>query len=253
MTTFPYVGRGVSVGTHGAGQITATSFSVPEGSLEAWRERLRELGGIVRGAGKRFGDVVLTCADPSGLVIDLVANGRDGRPPWVAGGVPEALAIRGLHGVTLSIRDLVPTLELLTDVLEYEIVGEEDRRTRLAVNGDLPGRFIDVLHTPEAPQAVNGLGTVHHVAMAVADAQEQLRVRTELVRLGLDVTEVLDRQYFRSIYFREPGGVLYEVATVPPGFTVDEELPVLGQNLKLPPWEESNRPTIQEGLAPVTH
>jgi glyoxalase family protein len=136
----------------------------------------------------------------------------------------------------------------MTEVLGFEIVNEAPDRTRLAVNGDAPGRVIDVIHAGDAPRGVNGLGTVHHVAMAVGDADEQLRMRAELVRWGAQVTEVLDRQYFRSIYFREPGGVLFEIATVPPGFTVDETLPCLGQDLKLPPWEEPHRAHIEAVL-----
>ena len=121
------------------------------------------------------------------------------------------------------------------------------------------GNIIDVVRTPtptttpDARPGVNGTGTVHHVAMAVADADEQLRMRGELIKLGYAVTEVRDRQYFRSIYFREPGGVLFEIATVPPGFTVDEELPCLGQDVKLPPWEEPHRDAIEAGLPPVSH
>lgn len=135
----------------------------------------------------------------------------------------------------------------------WEVVNEAEGRTRLAVNGDKPGHCLDVIHAPDAPAGVNGLGTVHHVAMAVADSEEQLKMREELIRLGFQVTPVRNRQYFQSIYFREPGGVLYEVATIPPGFTVDEELSALGLDLKLPPWQEPNRPSIERGLASVTY
>jgi glyoxalase family protein len=250
MTTFPYRDQGVRVGHHGAGQITATAFSVPAGSLAAWSSRLRQAGVAVH-EDERFGDELLTLRDPSGLVIELIANRRDGRPPWVASGFSAETAVRGLHGVTLSIREPRPTLALLTEILGYEVVGAAAARTRLAVGEDRPGHFVDVLHTPDAPPAKNGLGTVHHVAMAVDDDDAQLRLRAELVGRGLTVTEVRDRQYFRSIYFREPGGVLYEAATVPPGFTVDEELASLGQGLKLPPWEEPRRAQIETGLARV--
>ncbi len=252
MTTFPYAGQGVPVGTKGAGQITATALSVPAGSLDAWRRRLGERGLAVRDLGARFGKDAIAFADPSGLEIELVADARDARAPWVAEGLDPRVAVRGLHAVTLSIRELAPTLALLTDVLGFEVVGEEDRRTRVAAGSDGPGHALDILHVPDAPRAANGLGTVHHVAMAVADAETQRRVRGELVRYGLQVTEVLDRQYFRSIYFREPGGVLYEVATVPPGFTVDEPLARLGSHLKLPPWEEANRRAIAQALPPVS-
>ncbi len=251
MTTFPYGGQGVRRGRRGAGQVTETAFSVPEGSLPAWRARLVEAGVAVR-EGERFDEEVLAARDPSGLELELIANRRDERAPWVAEGVSEDTAVRGLYGVTLSVREPAPTLELLTGVLGFEVVAEEAGRTRLAVGGNLPGHDFDVVAAPDAPQGVNGLGTVHHVAMAIGDGDEQRDLRDELLARGLKVTEVLDRQYFRSIYFREPGGVLYEVATIEPGFPVDEELSRLGRDLKLPPWEEPHRAEIEKALPGVT-
>jgi glyoxalase family protein len=253
MTTFPYKGWGVPVGRHGSGQVTTTSFSVPEGSLGAWRRRLDDLGIARRDIGERFGDEVLAFQDPSGLVLELVANRHDTRAPWVAPDLSEDAAVRGLYSASLAIRDPGPTIRFLTDVLGWQVVNEAEGRTRLAVNGDAPGHRLDVLHAAEAPAGVNGLGTVHHVAMAVANEDEQLRAREELVRLGVQVTPVRDRQYFKSIYFREPGGVLYEIATLPPGFLVDEDLSSLGVDLKLPPWEEPSRPLIEQGLARVSY
>jgi len=123
----------------------------------------------------------------------------------------------------------------------------------MAVRGDAPGRAIDVVYDADAVQAVNGLGTVHHVAMAIASDDEQLRLRDELIAFGSKVTEVRDRCYFKSIYFREPGGVLFEVATIEPGFTVDEELALLGRDLKLPPWEEQYRAAIETNLPSVVY
>jgi glyoxalase family protein len=251
-TTFPYKDKGVPVGIKGAGQITVTSFSVPAGALDFWKRRLRAAGVAVEDVAPRFGEESLVFRDASGLVIELVGNDRDQRAPWVTDDVGLASAIRGVHSVTLTIRSPAPTIALLTDVLDFEIVGEEPSRTRLAVNGDAPGQTVEIVHASDAPQAVNGLGTVHHVAFAVSDAGEQLRMRAELIRLGYQVTEVRDRQYFQSIYFREPGGVLFEIATVPPGFTVDESLPDLGQGLKLPPWEEPNRAAIERELPIVS-
>ena len=248
MTTFPYKGWGVPVGSHGSGQIGVTAFSVPQESLGFWERRLREHGVPVREAAPRFGEQAIAITDPSGLVLELVAGPNDTRPPWVTVDIDARHAIRGLHSVAMPIRDPRGTLQLLTEVLGFEVVEEDAGRTRLAMAGDLPGRVMDILPAPETPAGVNGLGTVHHVAMAVSDADTQLRMRAELLRLGLQVTEVRDRQYFRSIYFREPGGVLFEIATVPPGFTADETLPCLGQDLKLPPWEEPHRAEIESKL-----
>jgi glyoxalase family protein len=251
MTTFPYKGRGVRIGEKGAGQIGITSFSVPAGSLDFWKTRLRERGVAVQDEPPRFGAPSITFPDPSGLVLEFVAT-ADERRPWTGGDVPAERAIRGVHSVTLPIRAPARTFQLMTEVLGFEIVNEALGRTRLAVRGDRPGRVIEVLHAPDAPTGVNGLGTVHHVAMAIGDAEEQLGMRRELVRWGCQVTDVLDRQYFRSIYFREPGGVLFEVATVPPGFAIDETLPCLGRDLKLPPWEEPNRAAIEAVLPRLT-
>jgi glyoxalase family protein len=235
MTTFPYSGMGVRVGRKGAGQVTATAFSVPIGSLARWRARLEERGIAIVGQELRFGEPVLTCLDPSSLVIELVEAVGDDREPWNGGPLEPSMAIRGLHNATLTIRTVEPTVGLLTGPLGFTVAASEGRRTRVAVAGGGAGRCLDLLESPDAPPAVNGLGTVHHVALAIGTAAEQLALRRTLLGRGLDVTEVRDRQYFTSIYFREPGGVLYEVATVGPGFTVDEDLASLGGSLKLPP------------------
>jgi glyoxalase family protein len=250
-TTFPYRGHGVPTGTKGAGQVVTTSFSVPGESLESWAARLGEHSVEHRRLAARFGDQVLALSDPSGLRFELIAASDDERTPWTAG-LGAGLAIRGLHSVTMMVRRTDPTLELMCGLLGYTVIDEIEGRTRLAVNGEAPGHYIDLLVAPEAEPAVNGIGTVHHVAMAIANDDEQLRLRGELVRTGLDVTAVRDRCYFRSIYFREPGGVLFEVATTRPGFTVDEELASLGRGLKLPAWEEPHRAAIEAGLPPVS-
>ena len=257
MTTFPYKGHGVRTGVHGAGQITATAFSVPTGSLEFWRHRLERFGFSVGPETLRFDERLVAFTDPSGLLIELVANADDDRGPWIPSDATDVVdassAVRGIYAPSLSIRNPDASVRFLTDALGWEVVAEEANRTRLSVNGDLPGRRIDIVHAPDARDAVNGLGTVHHVAMAVDSDEAQLEVRDELLRRGANVTDVRDRQYFHSIYFREPGGVLYEVATIPPGFLIDEDSASLGLDLKLPPWEEKNRQTIESGLAEVSY
>jgi glyoxalase family protein len=252
MTTFPYQRLGVRVGTHGAGQITVTSFSAPEGSLPFWRRRLTEAGISFADDATAFGEEAIRFSDPSGLTLRLVASRNDERRPWLRPGIEDSSAIRGIHGVSLLVRKPEETVAFVQSLMEATVVGEEAGATRLAVNGDVPGRLLEIVRAGDAPAAVNGLGTVHHVAFAVDDADQQLEVRHTLMRRGVPVTEVLDRQYFQSIYFREPNGVLFEVATVPPGFTADEPLPELGTSLKLPPWEEPNRAIIEAGLPKVT-
>ena len=252
-TTFPYRDRGVKVGTKGAGQVTATAFSVPRGSLDAWTRRLRDRGIVVQDAAPRFGDEVMQFSDRSGLVFEMIATDRDARTPWMAAGsgLGASAAIRGLHSVTITVREPVATLELMTGLLGYAIVDEAEGRIRVAAGGDGPGHVIDVAHDERAAPAANGLGTVHHVAMAIASEDEQLRLREELIKAGRKVTDVRDRCYFKSIYFREPGNVLFEVATMQPGFTVDEDVADLGRGLKLPPWEEKNRADIEEHLSAI--
>jgi glyoxalase family protein len=153
----------------------------------------------------------------------------------------------------MTVRSIGATRELMTGLLGYKVIDESASRTRFAAGGDTPGHAIDVVVDPDAEGAVNGVGTVHHVAMAISTDEEQVRLREELLRLGLRVTDVRDRCYFQSIYFREPGGVLFEVATVQPGFTLDEDVASLGRDLKLPPWEEPHRPSIEAQLPAVEY
>jgi glyoxalase family protein len=249
-TTFPYHGRNVRTGVKGAGQVTATSFSVPAPSLQYWASRFEARGLTVREGGTPFGEDAIEVTDPSGLAIELRGTRDDTRKPWTSG-VPAEAAVRGVHSVTLTVQEPAGTVAFMTDVLGFRTVNEAEGRIRLGIAGADPGKIVDIVHDPGVARAVNGLGTVHHVAFAIGTADEQLRVRDDLIARGVNVTDVMDRQYFQSIYFREPGGVLFEVATVQPGFTFDESLPCLGQGLKLPPWEEPNRGLIEAGLAKV--
>ena len=251
-TTFPYRGHGVAVGVKGAGQITTTSFSVPASSLDFWRARLRAAGAAAQDIVTPFHEPAIRVDDPSGLWFHLVGRDDDARTPWTGGGVGTREAIRGLHSVTMVIRSLAETLELMTGLLGFHVADETDRCVRVSAGGDGPGHSIDLLVDADADPAVNGTGTVHHVALAISTADEQRRLRDELLDRGLKVTEIRERCYFQSIYFREPGGVLLEVATVGPGYAVDEEPGVLGRALKLPPWEEPNRADIEAHLPHVT-
>jgi glyoxalase family protein len=250
-TTFPYKNKGVPVGTKGTGQIAVTSFSVPAGSLDAWRRRLTKRGYVVTDMPPRFGEESITITDPSGLVIELIANNADTRVPWTSG-VDDSAAVRGLHSVTLEVRDPKKTVDFMRDLLGFEVVNEMEGRIRVGVNGAGPGKTMDIANSGDAGWSRNGLGTVHHVAMAIGTETEQLNLRGELVGRA-QVTPVRDRQYFKSIYFREPGGVLFEVATMQPGFAVDEPVAQLGTSLKLPPWEEQHRTAIEKLLPNVRY
>ncbi len=252
-TTFPYKTRGVPAGIKGAGQVTVTSFSVPAGSLDRWKARLRARGFTVTDSPPRFGEESIIVADPSGLYIELVATTGDARRPWLAKDIDAASAVRGIHSVTMTIADPAPTLAFMREWFGFEVADEIEGRRRVSVNGVGPGKSVDILTSPDGVRAVNGVGTVHHVAMAIAESSEQLRLREALIRRGIQVTPVMDRSYFQSIYFREPGGVLFEVATTAPGFAVDEAVEQLGSGLKLPPWEEANRADIEAALPPVRY
>ena len=251
-TTFPYKGYGVRVGAKGAGQVVTTAFSVPNGSLEFWRTRLRQASMAFNDIESFFGEPTLGFNDPSGLRFELIAGDRDERAPWAREVAADA-AIRGLHSVQMMVRQAGPSVEFLAKVLGWTVVGSSGNRTRVSAGGNVPGHLIDVIEDNDAKTSVNGLGTVHHVAMAIETAEEQLQLQRELLAAGIGVTDVRDRTYFTSIYFREPGGVLFEVATMKPGFTVDEDASALGRDLKLPPWEESHRPSIEANLAAVKY
>lgn len=252
-TTFPYKGKGVRVGAKGAGQIGSTAFSVPASALPTWRRRLTERGVPFRDVETRFGEDAIHVSDPSGLWFELIGNDSDTRAPWTGNGVGAGEAIRGLHSVTMTVRSRTATVGLMTGLLGYRIVNEAGPRTRLSAGGNGAGHSIDVVENAEAPAGINGLGTVHHVAMAISTDDEQRRLQQELLQMGLRVTDVRDRCYFNSIYFREPGGVLFEVATVQPGFAIDEEKSALGRGLKLPPWEEPYRSDIEAKLPVIEY
>lgn len=251
LTFFPW--PGARPGRRGSGQASTTSFSVPEASIGWWHERLRRLGVAVEQPATRLAEDVLVFYDPDGLRLELVASPvGDDRPPWERGPLPAEHAIRGLAGVTLSEVDAERTAGLLTGTLGFRPLVEEGDRFRFAVGQGGPGAMVDVLGTPGAERGLVAAGSVHHVAWRAPDEQTQLGWRQEIVETGLDVTPVLDRQYFRSIYFREPGGVLFEIATDPPGFTVDEDPAHLGEQLRLPPWLEPDREKLESVLPPLT-
>ncbi len=246
MTFFPWAGA--PQGRIGAGQLTVTSFSVPAASLGYWTERLVAAGVRFEKPENRFGETVLRFPDPDGLRLELVAAGEDHREGWTDGTVPAEDAVRGFHHVTLVVADPSRTARLMTDTLGFRQTGETEGRTRYEAG---PGNTVDVADGTGFPRGTMGVGTVHHVAFRVPDEETQLELREEVAALGYNVTPVLDRNYFRSIYFREPGGVLFEVATNPPGFAVDEEPEHLGETLKLPPWLEPQRDRLEEVLLPL--
>ncbi|MEP0547781.1 MAG: ring-cleaving dioxygenase [Rhodothermales bacterium] len=242
MTTFPW--PNAVPGRAGAGMTAATAFSVPADALDFWMGRFADRALDFDAPTERFGEAVLAFADPDGLPLELVAH--DAAPD----AIPDAHAIRGFHSVTLALADPTPTARVLTDVFGWDDGGEEGGRLRFRAPDGGPASVVDLVQTDERGRP--GAGTVHHVAFRARDDDEQRAWRDALRTAGLHPTEVKDRQYFRSIYCREPGGVLFEIATDGPGFTTDEAAADLGTALKLPPWLESRRDAIAQRLPPLT-
>lgn len=239
-------------GSRGVGQATVTAFSVPERSLGWWVERFAAHGVIHEDPKERLDEEVLTFLDPDGLQLELVAHaGAAEREPWRGGEIPGERALRGFHSVTLTEAELVATAELLASGMGLTRTAEAANRYRFESGSGEPGSRVDLLHVPRGTHGRISAGTVHHVAFRVADDEDQLAWRQRLIGRGLQLTPVLDRQYFHSVYFREPGGVLFELATDPPGFTFDETLEELGRGLKLPPWLEPQRSQIETALPPL--
>jgi glyoxalase family protein len=248
MTFFYWPGQG-SRGRVGPGQMTGLSFSAPPLSLNYWHDRLIRHGITVEHK-NRFGEEVLVFADPDRIPCEIVAVADDNRTGW-AGGIPSAHALRGFHTAELTLRTAGTTEKLLTGEMGYRLVRREDNRARFEAGPGGSGRFIDVISDATTAPGLQGTGTIHHVAWRVPDDESQLAMQALLANAGYDVSEVRDRHYFHSIYYRERGGILFEIATDTPGFSSDEPVVSLGTALKLPPQFERARAQIQAALPPL--
>jgi len=263
ITFFPW--PGARRGARGSGQVTTVSFAVPHNSIAFWKERLRANHVLAEEVAERFGNVALRFLDPDGLQLELIE--RPVIPSEVEGSRDETLKVTprdpstplrvaqddeilGFAAPTLEVRQPAQTEDLLTEILGFEFVAEENNQRRFRGSGPNASAEIDLVSS-EASFGQIASGTVHHIAFRAADDEEQLRVREQLVARGLSVTPVIDRQYFHSIYFREPNGILFEIATDGPGFLIDEPADALGETLKLPPIYEERRPEIERVLPPI--
>lgn len=249
LTFFPY--GGIPRGRKGAGQLTYTAFSVPTAALSFWMDRLNDRNIAHTGLDKRFSETYLRFEDYDGAGIELVFNDEDQRLGWDNGRIPVEYAVRGFHTVTLNESNPDRTIKLLTETMQHTLLGEEQGRFRFKAGIGGPGNYVDVLHSPGDGRALQGAGSVHHVAFSTDSDETQLTIQAQLTEAGFHPTPVLDRQYFHSIYFREPGGVLFEVATNPPGFDFDESVAELGTVLKLPPQYESRRAKVEAELPEI--
>ncbi|WP_048644895.1 ring-cleaving dioxygenase [Nitratireductor soli] len=248
MTYFPF--PNIGHGTRGVGEVGTTAFSVPEGALGYWAKRFEEhgVGGLAHES--RFGEPRLRFAGVDGDGFALVEVKDDRRSPWDGAGIGEDVAIRGFHSASLTLRDSGGTRALL-ELMGYTPGPEEDGILRMVRQDSNGAGIIDLESRPDAPAARQGAGSVHHIAFAVADDAAQLAVRQRLTEEGFQVTPVIDRDYFHAIYFRAPGGVLFEVATNPPGFANDEQMAHLGEALKLPTQHEHLRAQLEKTLPEI--
>lgn len=251
LTFFPW--RGMPRGRAGAGETNEVALAVPPDTLDWWAARLAEHGVADAVRAVRFGEPVLAFRDPHGLGLALVETG-DAREfvPWADGPVPASHQIRGLHAVRLTEASLAPTERFLQQAFGATPAGEEHGWRRHAIAGGGSGRWVDVRALPVLSRAVSGTGSVHHVAFRVPDDAAELQAQRRVREAGAGVTTVIDRFWFKSIYFREPGGALFEIATDGPGFAVDEPVDALGERLILPPFLEPHRAEIERGLTPLT-
>jgi glyoxalase family protein len=250
MTFFPY--PGIGQGRKGVGQVTVTAFSVPRNSLGYWVNRLNKFDVACSGPKNRFGsEEVIYFEDYDGLGIEIVANDMDNRESFNTGHIPREFAIKGFFGVTLTLQGREETEDLLTGFMNHKVISSENERYRYSPSGRA-GEITDIVIAPDGQAGKGGSGTVHHVAFATDNEDSQLGLRKILVTGGYQVTPVIDRQYFKSVYFREPGGVLFEIATNPPGMTVDEEIEKLGHDLQLAPWHEEQRSYIESRLEEIS-
>jgi glyoxalase family protein len=235
----------------GSGQVTTVSFTVPQRSLDFWNSRLRKLG-VEASRTSRFGTDAIVLADPDGIELELVAKPSD-QPwvPWPDSAVDVEHAIRGFHSVTMTVAEATATFDLLVKTMGFRKAAQEGRRTRFETGQGGPHAILEVVESPDLPEGEESVGTVHHVAWRATDAGRQAEWREVLVQAGRNVTPVIDRYYFKSIYYREPGGVLFEIATDGPGFTVDEPVESLGSSLSLPPWFQVRRDRLDATLPPI--
>ena len=253
MTTFPYKQLGL-YGRKGTGQVKVTSYTVPASSLSFWLKRFDSFNVQHGPIEERFGQPHIHFSHPGGLEFELIGDDNDKRPPWTTAEVSKDVAVRGLHSVTLSLREISES-ETFMGVLGFRKTAQEGPYTRFEVGAGGSGHSVDFLHEPNVPAGswTFGAGTVHHIAFAVTNDGEQKQVKDYLEGLGYtDVSEQKDRNYFHSIYFRMPGGVLFEVATSDIGFFIDETPENLGQRIQFAPWFEDRRDQYLAQLEPIT-
>jgi glyoxalase family protein len=228
---------------------TEIGYSIPKGSVEFWNKRFNELNVKHEAINERFGEQHLSFEDPDGLLLNLIVpSTEDNRNPWTTKDVKENSAIKGFHSVVLTVRKVDPTAKILTDIFGYKLLKQEGNRYRFITDAYSTANIVDIVEDPTGSYGHNAGGTNHHVAFRAKDDNIMMEFGEKVKMAGLNITEKIDRNYFYSLYFREPNGVLFEIASDNPGFVTDENINELGTHLMLPPQYESNRTRIEAWL-----
>jgi glyoxalase family protein len=247
LTFFPW--EGIGKGYTGVGMATDIGYSVPGDSLGFWSDRFKEFNVKQEEIKERFGEKHLSFQDPDGLRLDLIVPANaDTRKAWETKDIKANVATKGFHSITLTVRDVAPTASILTDIFGYKLLKQEGNRYRFTTDAIENASIVDIMEASNLAPGKGAAGTNHHVAFRVKDDNIQMEFREKIVSKGLGITPKIDRDYFFSLYFREPGGVLFELATDNPGFTRDEPLNELGTSLKLPKQYEPSRKQIEQIL-----
>jgi len=247
LTFFPW--EGIAPGKTGSGMATDIRYAVPAGSLEFWSNRFKKYNVKQEDVTEVFGEQLLAFVDPDGLKINLVVpKTTDNRIPWETADVNATVAAKGFHSVVLTLKNIDATAGILTDVFGYHLLEQDKNSYRFITDAVENASIIDLLESTNEGRGINSAGTNHHVAFRVKDEETQMMYREKIASRGLSITGKIDRDYFYSLYFREPGGVLFEIATDNPGFTIDETLAELGSSLKLPKQYEASRMKIEKLL-----
>lgn len=247
LTFFPY--EGARQGRAGTGMATQIGYSVPAGSFDFWIKRFEAHNVIYNKPSGKFGEQYLPFLDPDGLKLELIIPKQaDDRQPWETAEIKADVALRGFHNVTLTLQQIEATAAILTGIFGYQLVEQSGNRYRYQTDAVATAAIIDLVALPTEARGIGGVGTNHHVAFRLKNEADLMAMRQKVVAAGHQITEKIDRNYFYSLYFREPGGVLFEIATDNPGFGIDEPFDKLGSGLLLPPQYESRRAEIEAGL-----
>jgi len=251
LTFFPW-GEGIQQGRKGSGMATEIGYSVPKGSLDFWQKRFEQYNVIYNKPAEKFGEKYLTFLDPDGLKLELIeSKTEDNKKPWETEEVKADVATRGFHNITLTLNSIKATAAILTEIFGYKLIEQDVNRYRYATDAVEDAAIVDLVELAEEKRGHVANGSVHHVAFRVENDEILMHFREKIEEFGLSITPQIDRNYFHSLYFREPGGVLFEIATENPGFMVDESVEELGKNLKLPAQYESDRAAIEAHLVKI--